>query len=235
MELGATVCTPKSPSCDVCPVRAACMAHAEATGGGGAPEAVGDVEDGGGAATACTACLPGQGQAAAGDVAEYPRKAVRKQSPTHHFAVAVLVRGDAGSEEVLLRRRDGVQLLGGQWEPPSVQLEAAACGQEAVDAAASGWAKEAFAHAAEAAAALQWRGLCAQKHVFTHLKHQYVCVWARAPVDLGAPAEGAGTLAWTSVHAEEGGRPTTLTTRRVLAKLKAALRPRKGKRKRSEM
>lgn len=28
MELGATVCTPHSPRCDVCPLRAACVAHA---------------------------------------------------------------------------------------------------------------------------------------------------------------------------------------------------------------
>ena len=28
MELGATVCTPRSPACDACPVRAACRAHA---------------------------------------------------------------------------------------------------------------------------------------------------------------------------------------------------------------
>jgi A/G-specific adenine glycosylase len=27
MELGATVCTPRSPACDACPVRAACRAH----------------------------------------------------------------------------------------------------------------------------------------------------------------------------------------------------------------
>ena len=29
MELGATVCTPRNPSCDECPVRSSCRAHAE--------------------------------------------------------------------------------------------------------------------------------------------------------------------------------------------------------------
>lgn len=40
MELGATVCTPKSPSCDTCPMTQFCGAHRRAT------EATCDIEDG---------------------------------------------------------------------------------------------------------------------------------------------------------------------------------------------
>lgn len=32
MELGATVCTPQSPSCSTCPIRVSCHAYADSTG-----------------------------------------------------------------------------------------------------------------------------------------------------------------------------------------------------------
>ena len=32
MELGATVCTPKSPSCSVCPLQSLCYAYAQVSG-----------------------------------------------------------------------------------------------------------------------------------------------------------------------------------------------------------
>ncbi len=59
MELGATLCSPKAPRCDICPVQAQCRAFAEARGGdaldGDRPAAVGGISDSGTPPVAITA------------------------------------------------------------------------------------------------------------------------------------------------------------------------------------
>ena len=103
MELGATCCTPKSPSCDQCPVAAHCVARREAVLGAAkagdeakvaAVSAAGQqAADSGGA---CSLCLPSSEAAALAQaddsypsVTIYPRK--RKKAPVPEQKVAVLL------------------------------------------------------------------------------------------------------------------------------------------------
>jgi A/G-specific adenine glycosylase len=105
MELGATVCTPRAPRCDACPVAGCCgalqrvRAHAAAAAGDAA---------GAGAPPAVT---------------DFPTRVAKAQRRAESVAVRVVEWTDAGATPparwlLMLRRPDG-GLLGGQWEFPS--------------------------------------------------------------------------------------------------------------------
>ena len=92
MDLGATVCTPKSPACERCPWASVGWASVGGASAGGA---------------VCAA-------RARGDAESFPRKTKKAPRPTRHGVAFVLVRDGA----VLLRRRPERGLLGGMAEPP---------------------------------------------------------------------------------------------------------------------
>eukprot|EP00045_Choanoeca_perplexa_P010643 m.109476 g.109476 ORF g.109476 m.109476 type:complete len:442 (-) comp15344_c0_seq2:937-2262(-) len=94
MELGATVCCPKKPQCEACPLRKICQAYQTKTR---RQEAAGH---------ACAFCHGAKLQ-----VVEYPVKKKKKASPTQHVAVAIIEAGDY----VLLRKRPATGLLAGLW------------------------------------------------------------------------------------------------------------------------
>ncbi|XP_066298550.1 adenine DNA glycosylase-like isoform X2 [Branchiostoma lanceolatum] len=136
MELGATVCTPKNPSCGECPVRGLCRAYQQVenekkksanklenmlTKKVETPCSVQDIED---VVKGCSFCLPKEEpwDSSLG-VMNYPRKAKKKPPREEKTAVAV-VSCAAGSEtKFLIVQRPETGLLAGLWEFPSVQLD----------------------------------------------------------------------------------------------------------------
>ncbi|GAA6003037.1 hypothetical protein JCM10207_001957 [Rhodosporidiobolus poonsookiae] len=135
MELGATVCTPKNPKCDECPVAEECLAYAEARYVAHRPsvspdtepdaEPV-DIED------LCTLCTPlpyeDAAEAAKHSVEVYPMAKERAKKREEETAVCVVewVRsgreGDEEERKVLLFKRPEKGLLAGLFEFPSVDL-----------------------------------------------------------------------------------------------------------------
>ncbi|XP_037093192.1 adenine DNA glycosylase-like [Pollicipes pollicipes] len=139
MELGATVCTPRAPSCAACPVRQMCAAHRLAQASprqdpprrrrGRAGSTVDDIEE---CAAGCPLCLPpGLWEGGAG-VLNFPRK-TRKVAPrVEHTAVCVVHHE---RRRFLLARRPDTGLLASLWEFPGVVLPSLELSDDEVDAA----------------------------------------------------------------------------------------------------
>ncbi|CBJ29881.1 conserved unknown protein [Ectocarpus siliculosus] len=107
MELGATVCTVKNPSCSACPVRTSCFAKKLTSAGSKGPKhAVG--EDG-------MAVVPTA-------VTDFPRKAAKTLVKDQALSVSVVERDGPAGPQVLLVKRPETGLLAGQWECPCVML-----------------------------------------------------------------------------------------------------------------
>ena len=115
MELGATVCSPKSPSCESCPVRSQCGALQALQEG-----EVGDIED-------CQLCLPSADYQQGLGVTNYPRKG-KKTAARSQETLVVVVRVPADtqteSESFLMERRPSSGLLASLLQFPSVELPA---------------------------------------------------------------------------------------------------------------
>ncbi|XP_064576014.1 adenine DNA glycosylase isoform X1 [Zonotrichia leucophrys gambelii] len=130
MELGATVCVPKSPLCGECPVKQHCqawrrvekeLAFASQKLFGKAPP-VPDVEDCG--VGDCPLCPPAtEPWDSSLGVTNFPRKAAKKPPRAMRTATCVLERrGCHGAPEYLIVQRPSSGLLAGLWEFPSVPL-----------------------------------------------------------------------------------------------------------------
>nr|XP_054494289.1 adenine DNA glycosylase [Agelaius phoeniceus] len=130
MELGATVCVPKSPLCGECPVKQHCqawrrvekeLAFASQKLFGKAPP-VPDVEDCG--VGDCPLCPPTtEPWDSSLGVTNFPRKAAKKPPRAMRTATCVLERrGCHGAPEYLIVQRPSSGLLAGLWEFPSVPL-----------------------------------------------------------------------------------------------------------------
>lgn len=138
MELGATVCSPKSPRCAQCPVRTHCHAYGKVRlhqdrGSGrllgkldSTPDSsVPDVENCT-SAGGCNLCLSEDWDGELG-VQNFPRKPAKKAPRVERTLVCVLRRQcgrDDGEIQYLLTQRPGKGLLAGMWELPSMLLEA---------------------------------------------------------------------------------------------------------------
>ncbi|XP_012677046.2 adenine DNA glycosylase isoform X1 [Clupea harengus] len=135
MELGARVCTPKSPLCNTCPVQSHCHAFKKvlvkqekesrrlqskldpAVNG-----SVPDIENCGTTGT-CKLCSSEPWDSQLG-VQNYPRKPAKKAARVERTLVCVLERDGAGDErEYLLTQRPSKGLLAGMWELPGVLEE----------------------------------------------------------------------------------------------------------------
>uniref|UniRef100_A0A8C5J0D0 Adenine DNA glycosylase n=1 Tax=Junco hyemalis TaxID=40217 RepID=A0A8C5J0D0_JUNHY len=130
MELGATVCAPKSPLCGECPVKQHCqawrrvekeLAFASQKLFGKAPP-VPDVEDCG--VGDCPLCPPAtEPWDSSLGVTNFPRKAAKKPPRAMRTATCVLERRHChGAPEYLIVQRPSSGLLAGLWEFPSVPL-----------------------------------------------------------------------------------------------------------------
>ncbi|XP_022087850.1 adenine DNA glycosylase-like [Acanthaster planci] len=139
MELGATVCTPKAPSCAKCPVSHLCRAfqHEENVkrvvkerleenfiGKGPAKScSLPDIEC---AADNCQLCIPASDDWDLNQgVMNFPRKPRKKPPRQEQTAVCIIQKKykDDVSSEYLLVQRPEKGLLAGLWEFPSVRME----------------------------------------------------------------------------------------------------------------
>ncbi|XP_045024481.1 adenine DNA glycosylase-like isoform X1 [Daphnia magna] len=116
MELGATVCAPKSPACQSCPVSSLCRANRRATHySTGCPT---DIED----VPGCSLCLPiDQSWVGTDGVTNYPRKAKKSAAKIARNMVLIVERTakESASNEYLLWQRPVNGLLANLWEFPS--------------------------------------------------------------------------------------------------------------------
>lgn len=136
MELGARVCTPKSPVCSQCPIQTHCHAFKKISIkqemdckrllnklASNPKNPVPDIENCMSAGS-CNLCLsedwdPQQG------VQNYPRKPVKKAPRVEQTLTCIVEHQRAGEEsEYLLTQRPSKGLLAGMWELPSVLLQA---------------------------------------------------------------------------------------------------------------
>nr|XP_020638957.1 adenine DNA glycosylase isoform X3 [Pogona vitticeps] len=137
MELGATVCTPKAPLCTKCPVQRHCRAYhmvkkdqllsaKKLLGKAGSKSfQLLDVEECAAVTGSCSLCLPPSDpwDPSLG-VANFPRKATKKQPRIEHTAICLLQRRGADEKlEYLIVQRPSSGLLAGLWEFPSLILE----------------------------------------------------------------------------------------------------------------
>uniref|UniRef100_A0A672L2W4 Adenine DNA glycosylase n=1 Tax=Sinocyclocheilus grahami TaxID=75366 RepID=A0A672L2W4_SINGR len=117
MELGARVCTPKSPLCGQCPVQTHCHAFRKVL------LSIPDIENCL-AAGSCDLCLSEDWNPQLG-VQNYPRKPVKKAPRVEQTLTCIVERQQAGEEmEYFLTQRPSKGLLAGMWELPSMLLEA---------------------------------------------------------------------------------------------------------------
>ncbi|KWU41321.1 DNA glycosylase [Rhodotorula sp. JG-1b] len=136
MELGATVCTPKNPKCEECPLSEECLAYAEAryvahrprsTDARAASDSEPDMED------LCNLCSPlpyaTPAEARNHSVEVYPMAKEKTKKREEDTAVCVLEwvpkgAADATDEErqVLLVKRPEKGLLAGLFEFPAIDL-----------------------------------------------------------------------------------------------------------------
>jgi A/G-specific adenine glycosylase len=129
MELGATICTPKSARCDACPVASLCRARTLANEALAARKLKGAKNLAGRASSTGKANVSVPRDVSSGatglditDVTSYPIKDAKKDKKRpKDVGVAVLVVRRSGT--VLMRKRPSKGLLAGQWEPfPSTEL-----------------------------------------------------------------------------------------------------------------
>lgn len=108
MELGATVCTPKSPSCSSCPVRSIC--------GAVKTDSLPDIED------SCTLCLKDKFDLQQG-VMNFPRKTKKAASREETTVVIAFSKTNDGEKVFAVQQRPKTGLLANLWELLSVELK----------------------------------------------------------------------------------------------------------------
>jgi len=141
MEFGATLCTPQSPQCIVCPLRTQCSAfkrveehktaasmlltgksvkssaRLDAVNGSSTVNDTGvDIED-------CNLCLPSSQWDVSLGVCNYPHKPKKKQAKEETLAVAVVERESEEGIQFLTVQRPKTGLLAGLWEFPNISVE----------------------------------------------------------------------------------------------------------------
>ncbi|XP_063612896.1 adenine DNA glycosylase-like [Penaeus indicus] len=133
MELGATVCTPKTPSCSTCPLQSLCVAYRRSQDGqqktsisshfkmvGKSKDKVDeslvkDIE----CLPECDLCLRKEDWDSSLGVQNYPRKGQKTQSRQETSAVVILQRPNG---QMYFVQRPKTGLLANLWEFPSIAL-----------------------------------------------------------------------------------------------------------------
>ncbi|KAG8003628.1 Adenine DNA glycosylase [Nibea albiflora] len=134
MELGARVCTPKSPLCSQCPVQSHCHSyrkvHVKQEENSRKllgkldrkPLSLPDIEDCMNSGT-CPLC-PSEPWDDELGVQNFPRKPAKKPPRVERTLTCVVIRpGEEGEDEYLLTQRPNKGLLAGLWEFPSLLQE----------------------------------------------------------------------------------------------------------------
>ncbi|KAL1023128.1 hypothetical protein UPYG_G00036740 [Umbra pygmaea] len=130
MELGARVCTPKTPLCSVCPLQSHCLSYRKvcikqeenSTKLQGKLKRAPDIEDCVTTET-CSLCPTEPWDSELG-VLNFPRKQKKKAPRTERILTCVVCRVTVkGDREYLVTQRPSKGLLAGMWEFPSLLLE----------------------------------------------------------------------------------------------------------------
>ena len=156
MELGATVCSPKTPQCGKCPVQTLCSAFNNNV----AP----DIED-------CDYCLAKTDFNPQLGVTNYPRKGKKTMSKDQETLVVMLRHSLVEDEArvMLTERRPETGLLANLVQFPSIELTP---GQEVKEGEKMMMVKETL----NSLGTVSWSGLskcCDVKHVFSHINMTY--------------------------------------------------------------
>jgi len=132
MELGATVCTPKAPSCSSCPVSHICKAYLQVERSKtlnarklGKCVSTDDIEDMYCKKENCPLCAEKQvaeNWDSSQGVLNYPRKAKKKAAREEKTAVCVISKGLGDQKKFFMVQRPDTGLLAGLWEFPSILL-----------------------------------------------------------------------------------------------------------------
>ncbi|KAK3914414.1 Adenine DNA glycosylase [Frankliniella fusca] len=124
MDLGATICTPKKPSCNSCPVSQVCGAYQRVQltnplkelQAGSKPD-VFDIED-----ASCNLCLKSMWDKSLG-VMNFPQKSKKNPPRKEVTLVCVFHVTNSNEKEFLVTKRPEGGLLAGLWEFPSLLFE----------------------------------------------------------------------------------------------------------------
>ena len=203
MELGATVCSPKSPNCSGCPVRSLCNAKAWNV------DSTKDIEE------SCQLCIRPEAFNLSLGVANFPRKSKKTASREETTLVLALTRPAEGSGKptFAVQQRPSSGLLANLWELPTSVFSGTADDELG--------AMEAF---------MKDRGLAGEHlkrvgevgHVFSHINMKYVIY--------SAVSEGKCDLEFVSSQ-EFISKGTSTAMKKVVKFLESA--PQMGKRKTS--
>ncbi|XP_065184353.1 adenine DNA glycosylase-like isoform X2 [Sycon ciliatum] len=145
MELGATVCSPKTPSCSTCPLQSVCKAYSmtKSTRSSSCQKFFSlsspspDVKKRRGAtgkdSSECGLCIPADQWDSSAGVCNFPRKAKKKAPLKEDYVTAVVSRHcvATGGNEYFLAKRRGEGLLAGLWEFPCLQVADSSLSQKA--------------------------------------------------------------------------------------------------------
>lgn len=214
MELGATICTPKSPQCKFCPVKEICLAYEQANNFTSKTEssiesffdsakhtedcssdALGDIEEL--VVNDCQLCLPKDSRWDSElGVCNYPRKAKSKEARQEKVVVCVLECGAGEDVLLFLVKRPSTGLLAGLWEFPNfiVDLESL---DKSLSSRAKAFMRERFKFKLPDNVKVSFLGEVV--HLFSHIHHTYVVhkivlpAAAQANVVTGPSADGRST------------------------------------------
>nr|GAT42772.1 predicted protein [Mycena chlorophos] len=164
IELGSTVCKPKDPNCDVCPLQSWCTARTRATRAQSSVEP--DIED------LCTLCLP---LSEGADVTSYPMRVEKKKAREELDIVCVTEWRKGTDRRFLLVRRPEKGLLAGLDEFPALENVS-----QSLSAAKQG--KVAFKVLPNVLRDVKIKSVETIGdilHVFSHIKKTYRVQWVR--------------------------------------------------------
>lgn len=133
MEFGATLCTPQSPQCHVCPLRKHCSALKQVEehktsasmllSGKTIKTSISVIDDNVMDIEECKLCLPSAQWNASLGVCNYPQKAKKKQPKEETLAVVVVERDSEAGSHFLVIQRPKTGLLAGLWEFPNITVD----------------------------------------------------------------------------------------------------------------
>jgi len=158
MELGATVCSPKNPKCEICPVRSHCRAYAEVH----EPSKASKVFNFTSNETELELA-----RKRASTVEKYPLPTIKAKPRPQNRVVAVIQHEGM----VLLRRRPKSGLLAGQWEFPALTVEENDEKKEKLSKPEDKVREQACNEILASRKILRRESVGLVTHTFSHLKH----------------------------------------------------------------
>merc|ERR1712029_216302 len=209
MELGATVCTPKNPNCNKCPLKVQCLAFKELPNG----KDIDDIEN----VPSCNLCLPSADKYKQElGVTNYPRKGKKTEVKVKKSLVAIIRNGD----RYLLSQRPETGLLANLLEFPVLVDDLSS---EEPDSGADPKRVRQLVKSSTSLASFDLQHQGEVLHQFSHIRQTY-CVWmVEAPTQdfkwkTGDTGQHPQNLKWLTE--EEIGQSAISTAMKKVFKLK---------------